>query len=44
VFAITAVNVTQLVAINRTKGDFLAIGAGKYMGFDGADSPFHKRG
>jgi hypothetical protein len=31
-------------AINRTGGDFLAIGAGKYMGFDGADSPFHGRG
>jgi porin len=44
VFAVTAVNVTQLVAINRTKGDFLAIGAGKYMGFDGADSPFHGGG
>jgi hypothetical protein len=44
VFAITAVNVTQLVPINRTSGDFLVIGAGKYMDFDGADSPFHGGG
>jgi hypothetical protein len=44
VFAITAVNVTQLVPLNRTSGDFLAIGAGRYMGFDGADSPFHGGG
>jgi Carbohydrate-selective porin, OprB family len=44
VFAITAVNVTQLVPINRTSSDFLVIGAGKYMGFDGADSPFHGGG
>jgi hypothetical protein len=43
VFAITGLNVTQLLPL-KAKGDFIAIGAGRYMGFDGADSPFHGGG
>jgi porin len=38
------VNFTQLIPFGARSGDFLAIGAGKYMGFDGSDSPFHGGG
>jgi hypothetical protein len=43
VFAITGLNLTQLVPLKK-KGDFIAVGAGRYMGFDGADSPFNGGG
>jgi len=43
IFAITGLNFTQLLPL-KGKGDAIAIGAGKYMGFDGADSPFNGGG
>jgi porin len=43
VFAITGLNVTQLVPLEGG-GDAIAFGAGRYMGFDGADSPFNGGG
>jgi porin len=42
-FAITALNFTQLVPLDGD-GNALALGAGRYMGFDGADSPFNGGG
>lgn len=44
VFAISAFNFTKVFATNPDKGEFIAIGAGRYYGFDGADSPFHGGG
>lgn len=43
VFAITGFNFTQIVPFGDG-GDAIAIGAGRYMGFDGADSPFNGGG
>jgi len=43
IFAITGLNFTQLLPL-KAKGDAIAFGAGKYMGFDGADSPFNGGG
>jgi hypothetical protein len=42
-FAITALNFTQLVPLDG-EGSALAIGAGRYMGFDGANSPLNGGG
>ena len=39
VSAISALNFTQLIPLNADKGDFIMFGAGRYYGFDGADSP-----
>ena len=43
VFAITGFNFTQIVPFGDG-GDAIAIGAGRYTGFDGADSPFNGGG
>jgi len=44
VSAISALNFTQLIPLNADKGDFIMFGAGRYYGFDGADSPFNGGG
>lgn len=44
VSAISALNFTQLIPIHKDKGDFIMFGAGRYYGFDGADSPFNGGG
>ena len=42
--AISALNFTQLIPLDAKKGNFIMLGAGRYYGFDGADSPFNGGG
>lgn len=40
VFAVTALNFTQLIPVKEEKGDFIAVGAGKYYSLDSSREPF----
>lgn len=39
-FSITALNFTQLIPVREEKGDFIAVGAGKYYSLDSSREPF----
>lgn len=40
VFSVTALNFTQLIPVNKEKGEFIAVGAGKYYSLDSSREPF----
>jgi carbohydrate-selective porin OprB len=44
VTAINALNFTWLRPLPSSEGDFVMVGAGRYYGFDGGDSPFNGGG
>jgi porin len=39
-FSVTAFNFTQLISIGKEKGNFIAVGAGKYYSLDSSREPF----